>query len=61
MPPSRKEVIQQMLHALESPHKDLTEWEENFLESIAKQFDRSGSLSDKQFEILDRIYAEKTP
>jgi len=50
-----------MLQALESPHKDLTEWEENFLESISDQFDKRGTLSDKQFEILDRIYAEKTP
>jgi hypothetical protein len=60
MPPDKKAVIQQMFHALESPNKDLTEWEENFLESISKQFDQRGTLSDKQFEILDRIYAEKT-
>jgi hypothetical protein len=61
MPPDRKDIIRQMFQALENPHKDLTEWEENFLESISDQFEKRGTLSDKQFEILDRIYAEKTP
>ena len=60
MPQDRRQVIQQMLNQLETPSKDLTKWEENFLESIAEQFETRGTLSDKQYEILDRIYAEKT-
>lgn len=60
MPQDKRAVIQQMLEQLETPSKVLSKWEENFLESIADQFQRSGSLSDRQFEILDRIYSEKT-
>ena len=32
----------------------------NFLESLADQFERKGTLSDKQFHTLDNIYTEKT-
>jgi len=45
------------LHEVKHP---LTPWEKNFIESIADQFDRKGSLSEKQEAILERIYAEKT-
>jgi hypothetical protein len=38
----------------------LTEWEDGFLKSIKKQLENKGSLSPKQIEILERIYAEKT-
>ena len=41
--------------------KELTAWEQQFMESITDQFDRSGTLSVRQLEILERIYAEKTP
>lgn len=56
----RKKQIQEMLDALQTPSKELTKWEENFLESLAEQFETRGTLSDRQFEILDRIYTEKT-
>lgn len=55
-----KEAIQHMLRELEMPAKTLTKWELGFLESISEQFEARRSLSDKQFEILERIYAEKT-
>ena len=55
-----KELIQHMLTALETPNKELTKWEENFLGSLEEQFKAKGTLSDKQTEILDRIYTEKT-
>lgn len=60
MPLERKEQIKMMLDALETPSKELTKWEENFLESLADQFERKGTLSDKQFHTLDNIYTEKT-
>ncbi len=40
--------------------KRLTKWEEEFLESISDQIARTGSLSERQIEILERIYTEKT-
>lgn len=62
MPPpsNRASLIQHMLEALETPSKDLTKWEENFIGSIQEQFTARGTLSDRQVEILDRIYTEHT-
>lgn len=53
-------LIKHMLECLSTPSKKLTTWEENFLESISEQFESSNSLSDKQFAIVERIYASKT-
>ena len=36
----------------------ITEWERNFIESISEQFDNHGDVSDKQVEILERIYCK---
>jgi len=41
--------------------RGLTKWEEDFVESVNDQMDRMGSCSPKQLEILERIYAAKTP
>lgn len=62
MPPptDRSQQIERMLNALESPSHSLTKWEEDFLASLSEQFHSRGTLSDRQFEILDNIYAEKT-
>jgi hypothetical protein len=40
---------------------NLTKWEEDFVESIDEQLADGRSLSERQAEILERIYAEKTP
>ena len=58
--PKTKETIEHFLSSLDHPVKELTAWESNFIISITDQFERRGTLSDKQFEILERIYAEKT-
>ena len=44
-----------------SEGRGLTSWELGFMESITDQHERTGSLSERQTEILERIYAEKTP
>jgi len=49
-----------MLTSLESPSRELTKWEEDFIASLSEQLQRRGDLSDRQIEILDRIYTEKT-
>lgn len=56
----KPELIKHMLTELQSPSKTLTPWELGFLESVSDQFDRRGTLSEKQYEILENIYAEKT-
>jgi uncharacterized membrane-anchored protein len=38
----------------------LTEWEEEFVTSVKEQLEKKGSLSEKQVEILERIYADRT-
>lgn len=58
--PKTVETIQHFLEELANPTKPLTVWESGFIESLQDQFDRRGTLSDRQFEILERIYAEKT-
>ena len=58
--PRTPELIQHFLSSLESPSKRLSPWELNFLESVSDQFSRRGDLSEKQFEILERLYSEKT-
>jgi uncharacterized membrane-anchored protein len=59
--PQPREVIESWIEDIISEASDkLTPWETNFVESVSKQLDRTGSLSQKQEEILERIYAEKT-
>lgn len=59
-PQDRNALIQHMLTALETPNRDLTSWEETFIGSLAEQFEIRKSLSDRQFDILERIYTDKT-
>ena len=37
----------------------LTDWETDFLISIERYFERNGDLTEKQEEILERIWREK--
>ena len=39
----------------------LTDWEVQFVEDISDQWERRHWLSDRQKEILERIYVEKVP
>jgi hypothetical protein len=39
---------------------NLTEWEDNFINSVKRQLERKGTLSTAQAETLERIYAEKS-
>ena len=49
------DAIDYMLPVLE--HEDrLTNWEANFIESISEQWDRNRSLSEKQKEVLGKIW-----
>lgn len=54
------EILKSWLDALEEQPRKLTKWELDFTASLREQFDRKGWLSDRQIEILERIYAEKT-
>lgn len=59
--PYPKNVLGHWLTTVNEEAVGLTKWERDFMESITEQWDRTGSLSRKQQEILERIYADKTP
>ena len=49
--------IEQVLSACEDNTERLSEWErDQFIPSLRDQFDRYGRITEKQQEILDRIY-----
>lgn len=41
--------------------RGLSPWETSFMESVTEQWERSKFLTDRQQEIIERIYSEKTP
>lgn len=55
------EVIQDWLDKIKYEGINLTKWEEDFVDSVAEQFSKYKRISDKQENILERIYAERTP
>ena len=59
--PDMKVVAEWIDRALTQSHKPLTEWEQHFMESVSDQLYHYGTLSERQIEIIERIYAEKTP
>lgn len=59
-PPDR-ETLRLWLDAIEQEASDsLTSWESDFVASLRRQFDEKRTLSQKQCDTLERIYAEKT-
>ena len=56
-----QKTIKQWIEDVNDYGQDLTSWEIGFMDSITDQFERSCSLSERQIEILERIYSEKTP
>jgi hypothetical protein len=54
--PARKQMIELMLSVLTNPKIELTNWESDFIVSIDNQFENRGNLSDRQCEILEKIY-----
>ncbi len=57
--PALSKQAAQMLEKLEAPYKVLTAWEQDFVESVTDQFNRNGRLSERQFQVLERIHEEK--
>lgn len=55
------ELLEYWIDTINHEGRNLSKWEKDFMESITEQFERTHSLSEKQKEIVERIYAEKTP
>ena len=49
------------LAAIEADGINLTPWEEDFVASLKQQRESDRTLSERQAEILERIYCERTP
>lgn len=56
-----RNFIDDLYHALEDSKLELSQWEEEFLESVEGQLDYGKSLSRKQREILDRMHEKIRP
>ena len=55
------QVIEAWINHVNDNGVNLTKWELDFMQSITEQFVSWKKISDKQEEILERIYTEKTP
>ncbi len=68
---NQNKIWDNWLESVEVTGKELTEWEDNFIKSLRNQrtADRKYTInnipgfifSEKQADILERIYANKTP
>ena len=52
--------IESMIEDCENRSEKLSEWELTFIDDISRQFDKSGSLSEKQLDKLETIWEKVT-
>lgn len=55
-----KEIIASWIETVVTEGTNLTKFEVAFMENITDQFEHSGTLSERQEEILEQIYAART-
>lgn len=53
-------IHHQWIEECEKVESLLSEWELQFVKSVKDQLEKKGSLSARQIEVLERIYADKT-
>lgn len=53
-----RERLRWVLTGLE--YDRLTDWESKFVENVEEYFKKHGDLTDKQEEVLERIFKEKS-
>lgn len=52
----RPDEVEEVLKAVELHAHELSDWETEFMDSIRRQWDERGSLTDKQTAKLDEIF-----
>lgn len=57
---SRHDEYVQMIDDCEKRESKLSEWEQSFIDSLSTQVGRGQSLSNKQAEVLERIWERVT-
>ena len=50
--------LEYMLDHIEDYTERLTEWEKQFVGSVLEQLEQHGTLSEKQQEIVERVYVK---
>jgi hypothetical protein len=60
MDKAMNDSAQSMLDKLETPRLVLTKWEEDFISSVGEQLKEKNWISERQYEILEKIYVEKS-
>jgi hypothetical protein len=58
---AKKVKLKGWIDAVNQTGRGLTDWEEHFMESLTEQWADYETMSPKQEEVLEKIYAEKTP
>lgn len=54
--------LRKWITTIQRDGRGLTTWEEEFIEDCSERLDRGGyTFTAKQREIIERIYADKTP
>ena len=59
-PKEQIEIWREWIDACQTARRKLTDWESDFVNSIDDQLKERGNLSERQAEILEGIYANKT-
>lgn len=59
-PKTKKQLIEWFFHKLETESRGMTDWESGFIESIKSQYETNGTISEAQYNTLEKIYAERT-
>ena len=59
MPRPTRETVKYYIDAINNEGRNLDPWERQFMESVTDRFDGGGNLSEKQEEVLVRIYEER--
>ena len=54
------EENEDMITDCENRSEQLSDWECNFIDSIRRQFDNTNSLSDRQEEMLEKVWDKVT-
>lgn len=52
-------VIEEWIRTINEKGENLNKWEQDFVESITEQFEQKKWISDKQEDILERIYSDR--
>lgn len=54
-------LAREWLDRIEATGRGLTPWEQDFVASLNEQMEEKRTPTERQMEILERIYADRTP